>query len=350
VTEQVGVTGLPRMTDPHSDTWRGDAVTTRDGLVIPVRDTARRLRWEQLPAEVRSFVEDVVGAAVVAAESAGTGFTPGFASRLELADGRRLFVKAASTADDERHGWPLSDAYRDEVRKLAALPSGIGAPAVLWHHDVEIAALRWFIVGFEYADGTPPRRPWRLDQLRLVLDKLTSIAEVLSFVPPGIGLQPISTALVAGYADRLATVRRRIGDSEWLHTVCALCNDAIELTAGGSVVHLDLRDDNILVGADSRVWFVDWNWPAVGAPWIDLVCVLLSARGDGIDVDSLLAHHPLARDVSPGSIDSLLAVLWSFWAASVEEPTPASSPYLRVHQRWYLDVTDDWLRERLSRR
>jgi hypothetical protein len=336
------------MTDLGRESWRGDAVTTRGGVVLPVRDTARRPRWEQLPTEVRSFVEDAAGAPVVAAESAGTGFTPGFASRLDLADERRIFVKAASSADDTLHGWPLSDAYREEVRKLAALPPGIGAPPVLWHCDVEIAGLQWIIAGFQYVDGTPPRRPWRSDQLRLVLDKLTAVAEALTFVPLEIGLQPISTELVAGYADRLSAVRSRSGDSEWLRAVYMLCDDAPELTAGCSVVHLDLRDDNILIGADRHVWFVDWNWPAVGAPWLDLVCVLLSARGDGIDVDLLLAQHPLTCDVPPRSIDSLLAVLWSFWAVAVEKPTPASSPFLRIHQRWYLDVTEDWLRDRLG--
>ena len=42
------------------------------------------------------MVEERLGSPVVHAESQGSGFTPGFASRLTAADGARLFVKAAS--------------------------------------------------------------------------------------------------------------------------------------------------------------------------------------------------------------------------------------------------------------
>jgi aminoglycoside phosphotransferase (APT) family kinase protein len=341
---------MPGMTDGDDAGWRVDRVATRTGVVIPVRATARRPTWQQLPSVVRSLVEELAGAGVVSAESAGTGFTPGFASRLDLIDGRRVFVKAASSADDDLHGWPMSDAYREEVRKLSALPAAVGAPPVLWHRDVELAGLRWVVTGFQYVDGAPPRRPWRLDQLVLVLDKLAAVAEALTAVPPELGLKPLATELVDGYADRLTAVRSRAGDSKWLDTVAELCADAVELTAGASIVHLDLRDDNLLIDADGGVWIVDWNWPAVGARWVDLVCVLLSARGDGIDVDSLLAQHPLCQDVSAHSVDALLAVLWSFWAVAVDRPPPAHSPYLRHHQRWYLDVTEGWLRDRLDRR
>jgi hypothetical protein len=99
--------------------WERDRVVTSTGVVVPVRATARRPVWTELPAGVRDLVEGRLGAGVVSAHSTGTGFTPGFASRLVLDDGRSVFVKAASSAYDRAHGWPLSDAYRDEVRKLA---------------------------------------------------------------------------------------------------------------------------------------------------------------------------------------------------------------------------------------
>lgn len=330
--------------------WQADRVTTRSGVVIPVRATARRPLWEQLPPAVRSLVQQQAGAVVLRASSAGTGFTPGFASRLDLDDGRRTFVKAASSADDRLHGWPLSDAYRDEVRKLAALPSGIGAPAVLWHRDVEIADERWIVVGFQYVDGAPPRRPWRLDQLQLVLDKLIDVADALAVVPVELDLETVSAEILDGYADRLAAVRRREGASEWLDRVDELCTDAHDLLAGDNIVHMDLRDDNILIGPEGDVWIVDWNWTVMGPPWVDLVCLLLSARGDGLDAEGLLREHPLSREAEPGAIDALLAVLWSFWAVAATHPVPSHSPHVRHHQKWYLETTESWLRERLSSR
>ena len=98
-------------------------------------------------------------------------------------------------------------------------------------------------------------------------------------------------------------------------------------------MHGDLRDDNILVSDAGQVWIVDWNWPVLGVPWIDLVCLLLSARGDGHDADAILTASPLTRDVDPHEIDVLLGVLWSFWAAARhEDPVPTHSPHLRDHQ------------------
>jgi hypothetical protein len=173
--------------------WERDRVVTSTGVVVPVRATARRPRWAELPVTVRLLIERRLGSGVASALSAGTGFTPGFASRLTLDDGASVFVKAASSAYDSVHGWPLSDAYREEVRKLALLPQGIGSPLLLWSEDRLIDGEQWIVVAFEYVDGKPPRRPWRPDQLALVLDKVTAIAPLLTSAPEGLGLDPIGS-------------------------------------------------------------------------------------------------------------------------------------------------------------
>jgi hypothetical protein len=110
------------------------------------------------PEASRTLVETRLGCPVVGAHSAGSGFTPGFASRLVREDGSSVFVKAASSADDRRHGWALSDAYREEVRKLALLPDGIGSPPLLWHEDSAVDGEQWIVLAFEWVDGEPPRR------------------------------------------------------------------------------------------------------------------------------------------------------------------------------------------------
>ena len=326
--------------------WHDDHVLLRDGRAIPVRATARRPGWDQLPPAVRSTIEAVAGSEVTSTWSAGTGFTPGFASRLDLADGTRVFVKAASSADDTQHGWPMSNAYREERRKLSLLSRDIGAPALRWHRELATEGEQWILLGFEYADATPPRRPWRADQLRWVLDAFVEHAAGLAVVPPELELEALAHHLLSAYPERLECVREREGDSDWLHAVAELCAEGWEHLAGTGVVHMDLRDDNVLISDAGEVWFVDWNWPVIGPPWVDPVCILLSARGDGLDVEALIAAHPVLRDVPPRAIDCLLAVLWSFWSAAQHESVPAGSPHLRDHQRWYCEVTGSWLAER----
>jgi hypothetical protein len=334
----------------HRGDWERDRVATADGVVIPVRATAVRPSWADLPPSVRALIEATAGKPVVGSWSAGTGFTPGFASRLDLADGSHVFVKAASSADDEENGWPLSDAYRNEARKLAALPAGIGAPRLLWHRDVELDDLRWVVIGLEYIDGTPPRRPWQPGQLQLVLDKLAATAPALAQAPPGLTLGRVEDELLDGLDTRLQKIAALEHDADFLRDIEGLSHHAAQQLSGETIVHLDLRDDNVLIDRDHEVWFVDWNWPELGAPWIDLVCLLISASGDGHDADALLAQHPTTRDVDPRAVDCLLAALWSFWEVGRYHDVPKHSPHLRSHQAWYADATEAWLRARLRTR
>src|SRR4051794_27130344 len=110
------------MHDDASATARHGA-TTPPGAV-PHRITARRPPWHALPDDVRAAVESRAGAPVLQARSQDGGFTEGFASRLELADGTRIFLKAASAArGDHAH-----HAYRLEARVAARLPDTVAAP------------------------------------------------------------------------------------------------------------------------------------------------------------------------------------------------------------------------------
>src|SRR5829696_4290615 len=102
------------------DEWIADRVVTRDGRVVPIRATARRPHWADLPASAREAIASRLGSEVIGTTSTGIGFTPGFASRLDLADGRRVFVKAASDADAARYGWGLSEAYRRNPQAAGA--------------------------------------------------------------------------------------------------------------------------------------------------------------------------------------------------------------------------------------
>ena len=64
--------------------------------------------------------------------------------------------------------------------------------------------------------------------------------------------------------------------------------------AGETLVHTDVRDDNILITADGRALLCDWNWPVVGAAWLDSLFLLIGPRGDGLDVDAVIAAAPAA--------------------------------------------------------
>jgi hypothetical protein len=116
--------------------------------------------------------------------------------------------------------------------------------------------------------------------------------------------------------------------------------------AGETLVHTDVRDDNILITADGRALLCDWNWPMVGAAWLDSLFLLIGPRGDGLDVAAVIDGHPLLSAVPAEEIDVVLALVTGYFLKSAEDPVPPSSPFLRDAQRWQGEVCWDWLRER----
>ncbi|HET8561822.1 MAG TPA: hypothetical protein VFL69_14980 [Marmoricola sp.] len=303
---------------------------------IPHGRTAQRLQWRFLPPHVRRLVEQRAGSPVVEATSQDAGFTPGFASVLTCADGSRLFVKAASTKAQAT----FASAYREEARKLRTLPPDVPAPRLLWWHDDD-----WVVLALEHVEARAPARPWRAADLDRSLDALETVAATLTPVPPGMRL--------ATFADDHAALPghwARVGElypgQPHLAEAADLAAGFAEVTAGDTVVHTDLRDDNVLLCSDGRTLFCDWNWPAAGAPWVDTVMLLLGPRGDGLDVETVLAERPLTRGVPAEHVDRVLALLCGYFLRQAHEAVPSSSPWLREAQRWQGEVVWDWLCER----
>lgn len=304
---------------------------------VPVGRTARRLEWAHLPPHVRALVERECGAPVAEAISQGGGFTPGFASVLVGEDGRRHFVKAASAKAQRA----VAHSYREEARRLAALPVEAPAPRLLWQHDRD----DWVVLGIEYVDASAPRRPWLLPEVEASARMLELLADALTPAPASLELDPVADEL-ADWPQAWEHVRATRPDLPHLDEAARLAAGFAAVTAGDTLVHTDVRDDNLLVTTDGRVLLCDWNWPAVGAAWLDTVLLLVGARGDGLDVDALLARLPLTRDVPPESIDSFLALVAGYFWRQGDERVPPTSPYLRDFQRWQGDVAWAWLAER----
>lgn len=304
---------------------------------VPHGRTARRLEWVHLPPQVRALVERRLGSPVVRAESQGSGFTPGLASRLTAEDGTRLFVKAASRKAQA----PFAEAYAEEARKIALLPEDVPAPRLLWSHDDDL----WVVLAFECVEGHPPRRPWRASELHACLDTLARTAEATRPALPSLGLKPLTEelpGLVTGWEHVART------DPAWPHLqdVEALVAEHALDPGTDAFVHSDARDDNFLLTADGSALLCDWNWPALGPTWLDAVWLLVSAHGDGLDADAVLAGHPLTRDADPDQVDAWLAMLCGFMLEARDRPVPPTSPYLRVHSRWWSEAAWSWLADR----
>jgi hypothetical protein len=299
-----------------------------------------RIGWPDVPVSVRQGVERVLGSPVVQAVSQAGGFSPGTADRVLLADGRTAFVKAVGSALNQHS----PGMHRREGLISGRLPNVAGLPRLIGSYDDG----DWVALVFEEVAGRQPDTPWRVDDVQLVLATLGRLADQLTPSPlpdlpppelrddflgwhrlitdPDPGLAPWATARL----DRLA---ERAGG-------------ALAKLAGDTLVHWDVRSDNLLIGPDRTVTLVDWPWAFNGAPWIDRLQLLLNVRlYGGIDVAPWF--HRLAADTAadPADLADVLAGLAGYFLDVARRPAPAGLPTIRAFQQAQGDVVLTWLAE-----
>ena len=304
-----------------------------------------RPRWSALPARVQDQIRELAGGQVVAAENCEGGFSPGFASRLTLAGGQRVFAKAMD-ADE----WPLQASFhRDEARVAAALPRAVPAPRFLGSVDDG----HWVILAFECADGEAPSVPWRADELTQAAAVASTMSQALTPSPVA---APADHPRLGGWAELAAddaAAAKLPAVSGWaarnIGVLTELEHAGLAAARGETLAHFDALPHNIL-RTDRRVLFVDWPHARLGAPFIDVLTLLASAGDAGIDLDPLLARQAVTADVEPGSLDAVLAALTGFWlAGGLAELPPALQP-IAVAKLAFGRSALCWLQRRLGAR
>jgi hypothetical protein len=302
-----------------------------------------RLGWDELPTGLRDVAQAALGATVVGEVRQTGGFSPGVASRLRLANGDRVFVKAVSGQRDAR----APDLYRREAEIMKELPAGV-APALRWFFDDG----QWVLLALEDIDGWTPAEPWRPAELDRVVVALAEIASALTPCP----------ALVPDVVDDLAdnfaswqTLAARLDlhprldgwTRRHLDLLVELAAGWVAAAVGDTLMHADLRADNVLLTAE-RVVLVDWPYAVRGAAWLDLLLFLPSvAAHGGVDPEAVWQGYRPARDADPAGVNSVLAAVAGDFLFQSLQPAPPNIPGLRAHQRGKADAALTWLRHRL---
>lgn len=240
-----------------------------------------RRRWGELPAHVRRDIERKVGAKIRHTRIATEGFSPAFAGVVTDARGRQTFLKVVGASPNRE----ALEIYRQEVRNLRCLPEGLPTPRMLWHTDRD----GWVTIAFEAVQGRTPRLPWRAPELARVFAAWSEVSRKLNPAPPGfLPFDQLHRNTFGGW-DRIRAEGNRDGirnkelDTWWRAHVSELAHTEStwpDASVGESLLHSDLRADNILV-ADGQIWFVDWPHACVGAAWLDYLLMLPSVSMQG---------------------------------------------------------------------
>jgi Ser/Thr protein kinase RdoA (MazF antagonist) len=305
-----------------------------------------RLPWDRVPAPVRAAVERALGSAVVAARDCPGGFSPGSAARLRLADGRRVFAKAVG-----REPNPVTpQLHRREAAATAALPPGAPAPRLL--HEIDDGD--WVVLVLTDVAGSLPRLPWDVGELTRVLVALTALHEVLSPCPWA-SAPPVAQSLAEDFGGwrRIAAQAPPTLD-RWsathLDRLVALEVDWADAAAGDTLVHADVRADNILLAAEGVV-FVDWPHACRAASWVDVVAFAPSVTMQGGPrPEWMLARHPGAAGADPAAVTAVVAAFAGYLTERSLVPAPPGLPTIRAFQAAQAEVVRAWLSRRTGLR
>lgn len=323
-----------------------------DSPPVPPPAEGARLDWKTVPASVRAALEAEFGSAVVDAASQPTGFSPGVAARLQLANGRRVFVKAASATPNAE----TPRMHRREAQIVSALPphgahgSPMPVPRLLWWLDD--ADTGWVVLVYEAVEGAHPAQPWQMDELNRVLSSLDVLAEALT--PSPLPASFVGTASDA-FAHRMRGYQQLAnapsdGLDAWslrhLEQLAALEASASAAVEGDSLIHFDIRADNLLLTPE-RVWLVDWPLACVGAAWVDVAFFAPSVQMQGgPSPEYLIAHHAASRRADPDRITAAAVSIAGFFSWNALQPPPPGLPTLRAFQAAQGAIARQWVATR----
>jgi hypothetical protein len=265
-------------------------------------------------------LERLLGGPVVARRPVVGGYTNAQREIVTLADGRTAFVKTA--VDDQTRGWLAAE------QRVYAAVSAPCMPRVL-------AADEGVLVLEDLSDGHWPP-PWRAGDVQAVLAALDELHALTP--PPGLPHPQQADDLRGGWPDVAADTEPflslGLASPAWLSESLPALLDAAERAEldGDSVVHLDVRSDNLCL-RDGRCLIVDWNWAARGNPQLDLAFRLPSLRLEG-------GPEP---DAVGGGIDpELTALCAGFFACRAGLGEVPVAPRLRAAQRAQLEIALPW--------
>jgi len=246
------------------------------------------------------------------------GFTAASRGLVTLPDGRNAFAKGATN--------DLTEAWLRTEHNVYTHLNGSFMPQLLgWDESGERPRLL-----LEDLSGARWPPPWRLGDEALIMAAL----DELHAAPAPPGLPNAEDEIGDSWSDVVIDPKPFLSlglvSAAWLDANLAALQDASRRAwlAGSSVVHLDIRSDNLCV-REERALIVDWNWTALGNPAIDAQFWLPSLVLEGGAPPVELEPEYAAR-------------ILGFFAARAGLPTIPDAPRVRAVQLAQLEVVLPW--------
>ena len=284
-----------------------------------------------------------MGSPVVEATTQPTGFSPGLAARLRLEDGSRAFLKAVHESVNP----DSAGIHRREARVLAQMPAEAPVPRLLWSFDAD----GWVALCLEDIDGRHPYEPWTERDLSMVITTLKDMAAL--FTPSPLKTEDTAARAIERAINGWQVALRRREDrlDDWclghLARLAELEAEAPRLVEGETLLHFDIRADNLLIAGD-RVYVLDWPWARIGPAWVDWVAMAPSvAMQGGPEPEAFMRRFDISR-VSQRAVDAVICTLAGYLTVHALDAPPPGLPTLRGFQEAQGRIAARWLRERVG--
>ncbi len=313
----------------------------------PPRALGQRLTWEDLPDRIREAIQEGIGDQVIAAESMSSGYSPGLASRLTTVSGHRVFAKAVSNLiNADSPGF-----HRREIEIAAHLPETAPVPRLLWS-TAELDGEEWAVLVFEEVVGHPPAQPWIPAEFDRVVDALNALSADLTpspVAPEVVGRSADANALVHPNWQNLAAHSALHPDplvQRNLDRLMQVERGVRGVLEGNTLLHFDLRGDNMLLTEDGVV-IVDWPHAEVGPAWMDGVFFAPSVVLEGgPDPEALVQRLDAMRSADPDALTTGLVAVAGFFTEHGARPPVPGLPGLREFQEAQGAVARRWVAQR----
>lgn len=291
--------------------------------VTPRATGGRRSGYASLPAPVRQWVETQLGSSVVEARTQRGGFSSGVAARLRCVDGSTAFVKAV----DGSVNADTPDLFRHEAAVLQVLPLATYRAALRAAYDDG----SWVAL---LLDDVPGGHPDLDDDADMAAVREALVSQAAELTPDPVALPGPDLAASAGRWHR--RVARALDEDPTHFPAWFVAEREAVLGRLGSLpdrlppeswVHLDVRDDNLLVRPDGSAVVVDWGMSRSGPSWVDQV-LLAAHRVDRADFDDLVVDLEVhGASVARGAalqddVTDLVLALGASLAALRDRPVP----------------------------
>lgn len=301
---------------------------------------APRLRWTDLTAAGREAVERHAGGAVRRTWDQPGGYTTGIAARLQFHDGGEAFLKAIPR-DHE-----LAEMYRHEAHIADALPASCPAPELRWAGE----AGGWNLQLFAFVHGRHPSLAPGSPDLAATTDTVAALADTLTPCPLH---QPrrVVDEFARDFTGWRRLPHRLLPDWAMPHWDAFVAYETRcgELADGDTLVHTDLRADNLLITADGQVLVVDWAWGARGAAWVDpamLLPQLILAGHTPADAEAIMSRVPAWRSAPPDAVTRFAVALTGYWVEALHRDGLGEE--LQAYRRRAVQAGRAWIGHRLA--